>query len=86
MGIFKKKEKYTAAICSDCGGKLNVDAEHDTASCAYCGTQFVIDRSGGRKKGALELVFNFVERQQDRRAKAKEEERKREEEQRRKTI
>ena len=40
---------FLSAVCPNCGGKLHVDANANTFTCQYCGTEHVIlrDSSGG---------------------------------------
>ena len=78
MGIFSKKIKFVSAICPECNGHLALDARLETAFCQYCGAQCIIEHAPKKSKrhGKLELVLDFVERQQalhrsDRREKEK---------------
>ena len=66
MGIFSKKIKFVSAICPECNGHLALDARLETAFCQYCGAQCIIEHAPKKSKrhGKLELVLDFVERQQ----------------------
>ncbi len=35
---------FVAALCTQCGGKINVDDSKDTGICPYCGTTFVTEK------------------------------------------
>jgi len=41
----KKNPKIVPAICTQCGGKVEVDAQRENAICQYCGMQFVVDKA-----------------------------------------
>lgn len=85
MGIFKKDVKFIAAICPECKGHLELDANLETAFCKHCGAQFIVENAPKKQKkqGKLEMVLNFFERQQDlRRQDKKERQRKIDEEER----
>ena len=64
MKVFDKQPKFIAAKCPSCGGRLELDADFEVAYCTDCGTQCIIKHAKKRKKGALDKIFNFVERQQ----------------------
>ena len=82
MNIFKKQIKFVAAVCPNCKGNLQLDANLETAFCQYCGAQCIVEntRKKHKKQNALELLLDFIERQQDlRRQDKRERERKIEE-------
>ena len=83
MSIFKRKTKFVAAICPECKGHLQLNSNLEVAYCQYCGAQCIVENAPKTKKGKLETVLGFVERQQEIRRKDKEEKRKRKEEERR---
>ncbi|MBQ7369017.1 MAG: hypothetical protein IJW60_04870 [Clostridia bacterium] len=66
MGLFNKKPKYLAAICPECKGHLELDANLETAFCQYCGAQCIVEnvRKKTKKVSKLEIVLDFIERQQ----------------------
>ena len=67
MGIFnKKKIKFISAICPECNGHLELDANLETAFCQYCGAQCIVENAPNKKpkQNNLERVLDFVERQQ----------------------
>jgi len=37
--------RFVPAKCTNCGGKLDVDPEKETASCPFCGTTFIVDKA-----------------------------------------
>jgi DNA-directed RNA polymerase subunit RPC12/RpoP len=89
MGIFnKKKIKFVSAICPECNGHLELDANLETAFCQYCGAQCIVENAPSKKpkQNNLERVLDFVERQQSlrRQDRQERERRKREEEIKRK--
>lgn len=74
MSIFKKQIKFISAICPECKGNLKLDPKLETAICSKCGAQIIVQNAQKPKKqGKLEIVFDFVERQQARRKQEKEE-------------
>lgn len=74
MSIFKKQIKFISAICPECKGNLQLDPKLETAICSKCGAQIIVQNAQKPKKqGKLEIVFDFVERQQARRKQEKEE-------------
>lgn len=84
MGLFRKKEKKIIPLtCPECGGPLKAEEYSDTAICQYCKTICIISDLLP-KKGPLDKVFGFINKQQTRREqkklakiKAEQEERKR---------
>ena len=40
-----KNVKMVPAICTQCGGKIEVDNSKDAAICPYCGTAFVVEKA-----------------------------------------
>ncbi len=84
MSIFKRKTKFIAAICPACQGNLRLDSNLEVAYCQYCGAQCIVENAPKMKKGKLETVLGFVERQQEIHRKEKEEKRKFKEEERQK--
>lgn len=80
MGIFKKQIKFISAICPECKGNLKLDPNLETAYCSKCGAQIIVQNAQKPKKqGKLEIVFDFVERQQARRKQEKEDKQRKEE-------
>lgn len=77
---FLKKKGKTKMKCSACGTMVVFEERATKVFCQNCGTQCL---GAEPKKGNLELVLDFVERQQDKRRQEKEEQRKREEEKQR---
>ena len=71
------------AICPACKGNLRLDSNLEVAYCQYCGAQCIVENAPKMKKGKLETVLGFVERQQEIHRKEKEEKPKRKEEERR---
>ena len=43
------KTKFVPATCPKCGAALSMPGDLKTAFCAYCGTEFIIERSSGGK-------------------------------------
>ena len=85
MGIFnRKKIQFISAICPECKGHLELDANLETAFCQYCGAQCIVENAPQKKpkENNLERVLGFVERQQAirRQDRQERERRKREEE------
>lgn len=82
MGIFNKKMKFMAAICPECKGNLELDANLETAFCQYCGAQCIVEngRKKQRKQTKLEIVLDFFERQQSLKRQDKAEKRRKEQE------
>ena len=71
MSIFKKKEKKIITLtCPECGGPLKAEEYSDTAVCQYCKSVCVISDLLP-KKGPLDKIFGFVDKQQRRRDKKK---------------
>ena len=79
MGIFKKQIKFVSAICPECKGHLELDSSLKTAFCQYCGAQCIVENAPKKEKkqGKLEMVLNFIERQQDLRRQDKQEKQRR---------
>ena len=68
MGLFKRKPKFIAAVCPQCGGNLEMDSQLQTATCAKCGAQCLVEDVQIRKpkkETPLQTVVGFVERQAD---------------------
>ena len=94
--------KMVPAVCTQCGASLEVDPREEAAVCSYCGTPFIVQKAIQQytvahasiehadvhvvKKGAVESVLDFADRQIRRSDEKKQEEerRKREEEERKK--
>ena len=75
MSIFKKRIKFVSAICPECKGHLELDSNLKTAFCQYCGAQCVVENAPKKEKeqGKLEMILNFLERQQNLRRQDKQE-------------
>jgi DNA-directed RNA polymerase subunit RPC12/RpoP len=77
----RKNTKMMPAICTQCGGPVEVDAQRANAICQYCGSQIIVEKA---KVSAVESVLSFVNDQQKRidavKKEKKEEERKAREE------
>ena len=41
----QKEVKLVPAICTKCGGQLEVDPTQEAAVCKYCGTAFIVDKA-----------------------------------------
>lgn len=104
--------KLVPAICTQCGGQIEVDSTQEKAVCNYCGTSFFVEKAisnysvqhaniqhveavniHNNKRGTVESVLNFVEKQQGKKQKKIddekrriEEEKKKQEEQRKKIM
>ncbi|MBQ2710373.1 MAG: hypothetical protein IJF66_00310 [Clostridia bacterium] len=68
MGLFKRKPKFIAAVCPQCGGNLEMDADLQTAYCTKCGAHCLIEDVQIRKpkkETPLQTVVGFIERQSD---------------------
>lgn len=68
MGLFKRKPKFIAAVCPQCGGNLEMDAQLQTAYCTKCGAHCLVEDvqiRKPRKETPLQTVVGFVERQAD---------------------
>lgn len=94
--------KMVPAVCTQCGAALEVDPSQEAAVCGYCGTPFLVQKAINQysithasiehadvhvvKKGTVESVLDFADRQIRRSDEKKQEEerRKREEEERKK--
>ncbi|MBR1630207.1 MAG: hypothetical protein IJ679_13240 [Lachnospiraceae bacterium] len=37
--------KIVPALCTQCGGQVEVDPTQETAICPFCGTSFIVDRA-----------------------------------------
>ncbi len=66
----RKNTKMMPAICTQCGGPVQVDAQRANAICQYCGSQIIIEKP---KLSAVESVLSFVNDQQKRMDDAKKE-------------
>ncbi len=77
MGIFRKKIKFVAAICPECDGRLQLTSNMEVAYCPKCGAQCIVEDVPNKKKGKLETILGFVERQQEIKRKEKEDKLKR---------
>ncbi len=66
MKIFQKEIKFVSAVCPKCNGNLQLDANLERAFCQYCGAQCIVENAAQSKKrkSKLEIVLDFVERQQ----------------------
>jgi len=86
MGFFKKQVKFVSAICPECKGHLELDANLERAFCQYCGAQCIVENAPKRKQkqSDLERVLDFVERQQNLRRQDKQEKQRRKDEEARK--
>lgn len=77
----RKNTKMMPAVCTQCGGPVEVDTHRAHAICQYCGSQIIIEKP---KLSAVESVLSFVNDQQKRmdaaKKEKKEEERKAKEE------
>lgn len=95
--------KLVPAICTQCGGSVEVDPSQEKAFCKYCGTSFFVEKAinnynvqhaniervesmniYNNKRGTVESVLDFIEKQQDKKQKKIDEEKRRLEEERRK--
>ena len=87
MGLFKKKIKFISAICPECKGNLQLDSNLTNAYCQYCGAQCIVENAPKKqeKKGTLETLIDFFERQQALRRQEKHEREKKIEENDKKT-
>ncbi|MBQ8167918.1 MAG: hypothetical protein IJV78_03615 [Clostridia bacterium] len=68
MGLFKRKPKFIAAVCPQCGGNLEMDAQLQTAYCTKCGAHCLVEDvqiRKPRKETPLQTVVGFIERQSD---------------------
>ena len=41
----KRSAGLVPAICSQCGGQLDVDPQQEAAVCPYCGTPFIVEKA-----------------------------------------
>jgi len=41
----RKNTKMMPAICPQCGGQIEVDAQREKAFCQYCGTPFIVEKA-----------------------------------------
>ncbi len=75
MSIFQKKIKFVSATCPNCQGNLTLDAKMERATCAQCGAECIVENTPKQKnkQGKLELVLDFIERQQETRRQEKKE-------------
>ncbi len=67
MGLFRKKINFVSAICPNCKGNLKLDTKLERAICQHCGAESIIENTPKQQKqqGRLELVLDFIERQQE---------------------
>ena len=88
MNLFKKQVKFVSAICPECKGHLELDANLETAFCQYCGAQCIVENAPKKQKKQtkLETVLDFFERQQALRRQDKQERQRRIDEEERKRI
>ena len=86
MSLFKKQIKFISAICPECKGHLELDANLETAFCQYCGAQCIVENAPkkAKKQEKLEIVLDFFERQQTLRRQDKQERQRRIDEEERK--
>lgn len=86
MSLFKKQLKFVSAICPECKGHLELDANLETAFCQYCGAQCIVENAPKKQKKQtkLEAVLDFFERQQALRRQDKQERQRRIDEEERK--
>ena len=45
MTTEEKKTHLVKAVCTQCGGKLDVDPSQEAAVCPYCGTPFIVEKA-----------------------------------------
>ena len=66
MSMDDKEIKFVSAICPRCKGNLRLDSNLETAFCQYCGAQCIVEnvQKKMKKESKLEIVLDFVERQQ----------------------
>ena len=74
MKLFKsKKPEFIAAICPECGGKLELDDNFETAFCTECGAHCIVEnvvkKSKLKKQTNLDKIIGYIERRQDLRRK-----------------
>ena len=64
--MFRKQVKFVSAICPECKGHLQLDSNLETAFCQYCGAQCIVENAHKckKKQSKLEIVLDFIERQQ----------------------
>ena len=41
----ENRMRFVPAICSHCGGSLDVDPSQEAAVCPYCGTAFIVEKA-----------------------------------------
>lgn len=41
----EKKTNLVPAVCTQCGGQLEVDPQQQAAVCPYCGTPFIVEKA-----------------------------------------
>jgi DNA-directed RNA polymerase subunit RPC12/RpoP len=41
----RKNPKMMPAICPQCGGQVEVDAQRENAFCLYCGMKFIVEKA-----------------------------------------
>ena len=41
----ESRMRFVPAICSHCGGSLDVDPSQEAAVCPYCGTAFIVEKA-----------------------------------------
>ncbi len=56
--------KMVPAICTQCGGTVEVDKDKETATCPFCGASFIIEKAINNYNinvtGAVKEVLNFA--------------------------
>ena len=81
MSIFKKQIKFVSAICPECKGNLELDANLGKAFCQYCGAQCIVENAPQKKnRSKLEMVLDFLDHQNSLHRQDKRERKRREEE------
>ena len=49
----ENKVRFVPAICSHCGGSLDVDPSQEAAVCPYCGTAFIVEKAINHYEAAV---------------------------------